>query len=105
MAIVAWLKQCELETVAMESTGVYWIPVFQVLETHGFEVLLVNAHPVKSVPGRKSDVLDYQWLRQLSTPEGRGPAPASIESKQPPLSARRATQLVVKTAPAALCRR
>lgn len=64
-AMVAWLKQCQIETVAIESTGVYWIPVFQMLETHGFEVILVNAHHVKSVPGRKSDVLDCQWLRQL----------------------------------------
>ncbi|OUC13869.1 MAG: IS110 family transposase [Alkalinema sp. CACIAM 70d] len=65
MAMVAWLEHCGIETVAMESTGVYWIPVFQVLEAHGFEVILVNAHHVKSVPGRKSDVLDCQWLRQL----------------------------------------
>ena len=65
MAMAAWLRHCHIETVAMESTGVYWIPVFQVLEAHGFEVLLVNAHHVKSVPGRKSDVLDCQWLRQL----------------------------------------
>lgn len=49
----------------MESTGVYWIPVFQILETPGFEVKLVNAHHVKTVPGRKSDVLDCQWLQQL----------------------------------------
>jgi transposase len=65
MAMVTWLKQCQIETVAMESTGVYWIGVFQMLECHGFEVNLVNAHHVKSVPGRKSDVLDCQWLRQL----------------------------------------
>ena len=65
MAMVAWLQHCQIATVAMESTGVYWIPVFQVLEAHGFEVILVNAHHVKSVPGRKSDVLDCQWLRQL----------------------------------------
>ncbi|MBD1846700.1 IS110 family transposase [Cyanobacteria bacterium FACHB-63] len=65
VAMAAWLKQCQIETVAMESTGVYWIPVFQMLEAHGFEVILVNAHQVKSVPGRKSDVLDCQWLRQL----------------------------------------
>jgi transposase len=64
-AIATWLKQCHIETVAMESTGVYWIPVFQMLEFQGFEVILVNAHSVKSVPGRKSDVLDCQWLRQL----------------------------------------
>lgn len=60
-----WLKRCEIETVAMEATGVYWIPVFQILETQGFEVKLVNARHVKTVPGRKSDVLDCQWLRQL----------------------------------------
>ncbi len=64
-AMAAWLKQCQIETVAMESTGVYWIPIFQMLEAQGFEVILVNAGHVKSVPGRKSDVLDCQWLRQL----------------------------------------
>lgn len=64
-ALSAWLKQCQIETVAMESTGVYWIPLFQVLETQGFKVNLVNAHHVKTVPGRKSDVLDCQWLQQL----------------------------------------
>lgn len=62
-----WLKQCKVETVAMESTGVYWIPVFQVLESRGFDVKLVNAHYVKTVPGRKTDVLDCQWLQQLHT--------------------------------------
>lgn len=64
-AMAAWLKACGVTTVAMESTGVYWIPVFQILETQGFEVRLVNAHYVKTVPGRKSDVLDCQWLQQL----------------------------------------
>ncbi|MDJ0692664.1 MAG: IS110 family transposase [Xenococcaceae cyanobacterium MO_188.B32] len=64
-ALADWLKQCQVETVVMESTGVYWIPVFQILETRGFEVLLVNSHHVKTVPGRKSDVLDCQWLQQL----------------------------------------
>lgn len=64
-ALADWLKQCGIETVAMESTGVYWIPLFQILETRGFEVHLVNAHHVKTVPGRKSDVLDCQWLQQL----------------------------------------
>ena len=64
-ALAHWLKECRVETVAMESTGVYWIPLFQVLETQGFEVKLVNAHHVKTVPGRKSDVLDCQWLQQL----------------------------------------
>ncbi len=62
-----WLKQCGIETIAMESTGVYWIPVFQVLESRGFDVKLVNAHYVKTVPGRKTDVLDCQWLQQLHT--------------------------------------
>ncbi len=49
----------------MESTGIYWIPVFQVLETSGFEVKLVNARHVKNVPGRKTDILDCQWIQQL----------------------------------------
>ena len=51
----------------MESTGVYWISAFQILEKRGIEVKLVNAHHVKTVPGRKSDVLDCQWLQQLHT--------------------------------------
>jgi transposase len=62
-----WLKACGIETVAMESTGVYWIPVFQVLEERGFAVKLVDARQLKRVPGRKSDVLDCQWLQQLHT--------------------------------------
>ncbi len=64
-ALADWLTQCGIETVVMESTGVYWIPIFQILETRGFEVSLVNSHHVKTVPGRKSDVLDCQWLQQL----------------------------------------
>ena len=64
-ALANWLTECQVETVAMESTGVYWVPLFQILETQGFEVKLVNAHHVKTVPGRKSDVLDCQWLQQL----------------------------------------
>jgi transposase len=62
-----WLKQCRVTTVALESTGVYWIPVFRVLEAHGLEVVLVNPRHVKHVPGRKSDVADCQWLQQLHT--------------------------------------
>ena len=62
-ALADWLAACEVTTVAMESTGVYWIPLFQILETRGFEVLLCNARHVKNVPGRKSDVLDCQWLQ------------------------------------------
>jgi transposase len=64
-AAAAWLKACQIETVAMESTGVYWIPFFQILEARGFQVLLVNAHHVKNVPGRKSDVSDCQRLQYL----------------------------------------
>jgi transposase len=60
-----WLQSCRVRTVAMESTGVYWIPVFQILETRGFEVFLVNAQHVKNVPGRKSDVSDCQWIQYL----------------------------------------
>ncbi len=62
-----WLEQCGVDTVVMESTGVYWVPVFELLEQRGFEVLLVDAHHVKNVSGRKSDVLDCQWLQQLHT--------------------------------------
>ena len=61
------LEACGIDTVVMESTGVYWIPLFQILETRGFEVKLVNARHVKNVPGRKSDVQDCQWLQQLHT--------------------------------------
>ena len=63
--LVQWLKDCRIKTVAMESTGVYWIPLFQKLEEAGFEVLLVDARQAKHVPGRKSDVQDCQWLQQL----------------------------------------
>jgi len=60
-----WLKRCGIETVAMESTGVYWIPICQVLESKGIEVVLVNARYAKNVSGRKTDMLDCQWLRIL----------------------------------------
>ena len=60
-----WLQEVGVTTVAMESTGVYWIPVFEILEARGLEVLLVNARHVKNVPGRKTDVNDAQWLQQL----------------------------------------
>ena len=60
-----WLAECRITTVAMEATGVYWIPLFQILEDRGFEVCLVNARHVKNVPGRKSDVQDCQWLQYL----------------------------------------
>ncbi|MBE7384073.1 MAG: IS110 family transposase [Leptolyngbya sp. SIO1E4] len=64
-AIADWLESYRVSTVAMESTGVYWLPLFEVLESRGFEVCLVNARHLKSVPGRKSDMLDCQWLQQL----------------------------------------
>lgn len=60
-----WLKKCGIISIAMESTGVYWIPVFQILDAYGFDVVLVNARHVKNVPGRKTDVLDCQWLQYL----------------------------------------
>jgi transposase len=60
-----WFRSCGVTSVAMESTGVYWIPAFEVLEQHGFEVILVNARYAKNVPGRKTDVSDAGWLRQL----------------------------------------
>src|SRR5579864_809797 len=63
--LVQWLKDCAIKNVAMESTGVYWIPLYQKLEEAGFEVLLVDARQAKHVPGRKSDVQDCQWLEQL----------------------------------------
>ena len=66
-ALADWLDGCGVDTVAMESTGVYWIPLFELLESRGFTVLLVNARHVKNVSGRKSDVLDCQWLQQLMT--------------------------------------
>ena len=62
-----WLEACGVDTVAMESTGVYWIPLYELLDARGFTVLLVNARHVKNVSGRKSDVLDCQWLQQLMT--------------------------------------
>ena len=60
-----WLQACAITSVAMESTGVYWIPIYEILETRGFEVLLVNARHLKNVPGRKSDVSDAEWIRDL----------------------------------------
>jgi transposase len=64
-ALAEWLPAVGITTVAMESTGVYWIPVFEILEAHGFEVALINGRDVKQVPGRKPDVNDAQWLQQL----------------------------------------
>jgi transposase len=63
--LVDWFAECGVETVVMESTSVYWIPVFELLEARGFVVFLVNARDAKHVPGRKTDVSDAQWLQRL----------------------------------------
>ena len=63
--LVSWLLACGIETVAMESTGVYWLALYELLEQHGIVPYLVNGRPVKSVPGRKSDWNDAQWLQKL----------------------------------------
>jgi transposase len=63
--LVDWLIACGVTSVAMEATGVYWIPIFDMLETRGLDVQLVNARHLKHVPGRKSDVADCEWLRDL----------------------------------------
>ena len=60
-----WLQACGIETVAMESTGIYWLPIYEILEARGFAVYLVNARHLKNVPGRKTDVQDCQWIQQL----------------------------------------
>jgi transposase len=66
-SIADWLRECGVKTVAMESTGVYWVALYEVLEERGFKVKLVDARKVKNVSGRKSDVLDCQWLQQLES--------------------------------------
>jgi transposase len=65
--LAEWLKECGIQTVVMQSTGVYWIPVYDVLEQHGFDVWLVNARDTRNLPGRKSDVQESQWLLKLHT--------------------------------------
>lgn len=65
--LAEWLKACQIKTVAMEATGVYWVPLFEILEAYRFEVYLVNARHLKNVSGRKTDVLDCQWIQQLHT--------------------------------------
>jgi len=64
-AIASWLKECRIKTVAMESTGVYWIPLFLILQEYGFEVYLVNAKHVKNVSGKKTDEQDCRWIQRL----------------------------------------
>jgi transposase len=65
--LAEWLKECRVKTVVMQSTGVYWIPVYDVLEQYGFDVWLVNARDTRNLPGRKSDVQESQWLLKLHT--------------------------------------
>ena len=65
IAVADWLAACGVETVALESTGVYWIPLYEVLEARGFQVYLVNARHAKNLPGRKKDETDCQWLRRF----------------------------------------
>ena len=66
IALADWLAECGVKTVAMESTGIYWIPLYELLESRGFEVFLVEPRQSRHAPGRpKSDVLDCQWLQRL----------------------------------------
>jgi transposase len=65
--LAQWLKDCRMETVAMEATGVYWIATFQLLESKGFKVVLVNPRQIKNVTGKKTDVMDCQWIQKLHT--------------------------------------
>jgi hypothetical protein len=65
IALATWLQACRVTTVAIESTGVYWIPLYEILETHGIEVKIVDPRRLSHVPGRKTDVLDCQWIQQL----------------------------------------
>ena len=66
-AMADWLKQCEIRTIALQSTGVYWVSVYDILQEAGFEVYLVNARETKNLPGRKTDVQESQWLMKLHT--------------------------------------
>ena len=82
-AMADWLKQCRIRTIAMQSTGVYWIAGFDILEQAGLEVYLVNARDTKNLPGRKSDVQESQWLmkcdaEQRAVPEGSSPSGARM---------------------------
>jgi transposase len=79
-----WLAQCGVKTVALESTGVYWIPLYEILEQRGFEVLLVNARDLHNVRGRKRDVKDCEWLRELHSV---GRLRASFRPRRDPHSA------------------
>ena len=65
--MAVWLKQCAIRTIALQSTGVYWIAVYDILEAAGLKVFLVNARETKNLPGRKTDVQESQWLMKLHT--------------------------------------
>lgn len=84
-AIVSWLKTCKVETVAMESTGIYWKPLFSVLVTEGFEVYLVNSKQVRNVSARKNDEDDAMWIQKLHSC-GLLKSPNPIESRLNPFS-------------------
>src|SRR5260370_20800365 len=79
-ALADWFKECGVTSVAMEATGVYWIPVFQILEERGFAVILVNARQTKNVAGRQSDVQDCQWVHR---PHTHGLLPGSFPPEDP----------------------
>lgn len=64
-AIAKWLKKCDIKTVAMEATGIYWIQIFFVLQNYGFDVLLVNAKHIKNIAEKKTDVVDADWIQLL----------------------------------------
>jgi len=66
-ALADWLEACGVDTVAMESTGIYWLPIYEILENRGFDLCLVNARHLKNVPGRKTDAQDCQWIQTLHT--------------------------------------
>ena len=65
--LAEWLRRCGVNSVVMQSTGVYWVPLYEMLEQQGFEVYWVNARQTRSLPGRKSDVQESQWLLKLHT--------------------------------------
>jgi len=84
--MAAWLAQCRITTVAMESTGVYWIPPYEILEAAGLRVCLVNSKHVKHVPGRKTDVQDCQWLQYLHSVGLLDPPSAPTRDMRHPLA-------------------
>jgi len=93
-ALADWLTACHVDTVAMESTGVYWIPIYELLEERGFQVYLVNARQLKNVSGKKTDILDCQWIQQLHILRLRSgqalrPAPALVPAARRYLCAAR----------------